>query len=312
MVMIVLNHILLTPESKIKDTLDDFLKNNKFSRLWIKTFTFDKYYADILNKQKSCDLRVLVDDTPFPPNKPQNTPFKGFLRKIGMDIDEFKKKYFPLLPGKLHNKYIYFETPDGLREGVITGSYNLAESSKSKDNDIIIYCKEYDKTEIMPGFTKTFDPGKESVISSNIGKVKYDFTKSWIKNLNGDLICPNCNSKEVSKSIYCHYISSKTGALSLRGKDHIGSYGDCEKCMPKWCQDRSITPKNIFLLDENGELHDVFTCGDCDTIFIDNGGMIGEGLVVSLDIIATDEPIKINDDDSVGNRIIKFDEKIYF
>ncbi len=304
MVVFTLNHVLLTPESKVRNFLDDFLKNNKFSRLWIKTYAFDRYYADILNNQKPCDIRVLMDDVTF----------KSFSKKIRMGKNEFKEKYFPLILGRIHNKYIYFKTSDGLKEGVITGSYNLVEGSKLKDNDIIVYCKEYERGEIIPGFVMTFGSGKESVISSNIAKVKYDFTKSWgKKNPNSDLICPVCDSENLSDAVYCHKISVTSGAFSLVGFDGIGGYGDCEDCV-RWCMDESITPKNINFIDENGESHGIFVCGECDTIFVDNGGIIGEDFVVSLNSIVDKKPEENKDDDKPfeGDWNLKFDETINF
>jgi len=62
-IKLIFEHRFLIPKTSQVEWLKNFLRKNTFTKLWIKTFSLDKYYANILKNQnkRGCNARVLIE-----------------------------------------------------------------------------------------------------------------------------------------------------------------------------------------------------------------------------------------------------------
>lgn len=279
------------------DWLDNFFTKNEFSKLWIKVFVMHDNYVRLLSNSPSKDgVRVLLDDTET--RYSSSTPYKKLLRFLSCNAESFEKKYFPLRPGTLHNKYILFEkkSEDKIEMGYISGSYNFTKTANSKDNDIIFFSIKT-KQKGYPGDIQGFNSPLEKAFITNFTNLLYDFTKSW-QSINRYLICPNCSSTDIDDSMYCHEMTSKSGFIHLVPELSKGKFNECDSCV-LWCNDDEFRGQ-VYLKDPDEKTHKLFSCGQCNAIFTEEGGLIGADMVpyISLDPEFPDNE-KFDEDDEL-------------
>jgi hypothetical protein len=302
--------IFLRDDQSSVNWLENFLKLNDFSKLWIKVFVMDGYYANLLKNSQSRDvIRVLQDNTKT--RYSTSTPYENLLNYFSCTLESFEDKFFPMRSGTLHNKYILFEkkSKDQIEMGYISGSYNLTKSANSKDNDLI-YFSIKSKNKGWPGQIQGFNRPIDKAFITNYTKLLYDFTESWQIH-NKELICPNCSSTEIDYAFYCLKMTSRSGYIHLfdiGGKQAVpklkfpwkrssikplnqelrpsififgtfgtackGTYHECERC-PFWCNEPEFLGE-VLLKDLEGNSHSLFSCVDCNAIFTENGGLIGD------------------------------------
>ena len=279
-IKLIFEHKFLIPKTSQVEWLKNFLRKETLKKLWIKTFSLDKQYANILKSQyrSGCNVRVLIDNTK---NKYAiNTPYQKLLNDTREQPSSFSKTWFPLKTGSLHNKYVIFrnkEQREGkkyLQEGIISGSFNLMKSSEFKTNDFIIYYIEYAEGNYSLTLPHLFELQNEALLQQNLRKSVFDFSKDWV---NEDFICPICDSTDISEAFYCHTMTFKEGGLHLLSD--AADYKACEDC-PKWCSNGDAPDIILFQLDNNSVPECVYGCSECGAIFTESGGLIGENLVV--------------------------------
>ena len=169
--------IFLRDDQSSVNWLENFLKLNDFSKLWIKVFVMDGYYANLLKNSQSRDvIRVLQDNTKT--RYSTSTPYENLLNYFSCTLESFEDKFFPMRSGTLHNKYILFEkkSKDQIEMGYISGSYNLTKSANSKDNDLI-YFSIKSKNKGWPGQIQGFNRPIDKAFITNYVKLLYDFTE---------------------------------------------------------------------------------------------------------------------------------------
>ncbi len=284
-IKLIFEHKFLIPKTSQVEWLKNFLRKITLKKLWIKTFSLDKQYANILKSQyrRGCNVRVLIDNTK---NKyASNTPYQKLLNVTREQPSSFSKTWFPLKTGSLHNKYVIFrnkEQREGkkyLQEGIISGSFNLMKSSEFKTNDFIIYYIEYAEGNSSLTLPHLFELQNEALLQQNLRKSVFDFSKDWV---NEDFICPICDSTDISEAFYCHTMTFKEGGFHLLSD--AADYEACEDC-PKWCSNGDAPDIILFQLDNNSIPECVYGCSECGAIFTESGGLIGENLVVFFSIV---------------------------
>lgn len=263
--------MFLRNESKKVKWLEDFLTKNEFSKLWIKVFDMDGHYATILKNSPSRDrIRVLLDNTRT--KYSSSTPYEQLLDKLSCSSKSFEEKYFPLRGGTLHNKYILFKMKSKRIEmGYISGSYNLTRSARFKDNDLILFSLKT-KNEGYSGLIQSFHKPIEKAFITNYTNLLYDFTTSW-QTQSEELKCPDCSSTDIDNSMYCYEMTWKSGHIHLFNVNCKGIFSECDSC-EFWCN-RSKFKGKVLLKDPEGNLHELFSCGECHAIFTEEGGLIG-------------------------------------
>lgn len=288
--------IFLRNDRSSVDLLEDFLSSNDFSKLWIKVFVMDGHYANLLkNSPSRSAIRVLQDNTKT--RYSTSTPYERLLDYLSCTPESFEKEFFPMRSGMLHNKYILFEKKlkNHIEMGYISGSYNLTKTAKSKDNDLI-YFSIKSKNEGYPGQIKGFDRPIDKAFITNYAKLLYDFTESWQIH-NDELLCPNCFSTEINFAFYCHEMTWKSGYIHLFDIGGKGTYPECDGCS-FWC-DQPEFQGDVILKDYKGNSHTLFSCTDCNAIFTENGGLIGD--MIPYITLSSDIPtLEEFDDDEKG------------
>ena len=288
--------IFLKDDQSSVNWLEDFLKSNDFSKLWIKVFVMDKHYANLLKNSSSREaVRVLQDNTKTKYNN--LTPYEQLLQKCSCTLESFEKKFFLMRGGTLHNKYILFEKKlkNHMEMGYISGSYNLTRTAKSKDNDLI-YFSIKSKKKGYPGQIQGFNRPIDRIFITNYVKLLYDFTESW-QIYNEELLCPNCLSTEVDYAFYCHEMTWKSGHIHLFDMGSKGIFHECERCS-FWCGQPEFEG-DVILKDYKGNSLPLFSCSNCNAIFTENGGLVGD--MVPYITLSKDIPILEEfDDDKNG------------
>ncbi|KKN18888.1 hypothetical protein LCGC14_0951300 [marine sediment metagenome] len=279
-IKLIFEHRFLIPKTSQVEWLKNFLGKRTHTKLWTKTFSLDKYYAEILKNQyqRGCNVKVLMDNTKSKHNI--NTPYQKLLNDTHEKPNTFSQNWFPLKTGSLHNKYVIFKNMERrkgklfIQQGIVSGSFNLTISSEFKTNDLIIYYIEYPEDICVPGLPRIFESKNEALLQQNFGKSLYDFSKDWI---NVDLLCPICDSTSLSEAVYCHTMTFKEGGLHLLSD--TGNYEACEEC-PNWCSDGDSPDIILFQLNNDSVPESVYVCSLCGAIFTESGGLIGDDLVV--------------------------------
>ncbi len=162
--------------------------------------------------------------------------------------------------------------------GYISGSYNLTNSAKFKDNDLILFSIKT-KDEGYPGLIQCFSKPIEKAFITNYTNLLYDFTTSWQIQYE-EFKCPVCSSTDVDNSMYCHEMTYKSGHIHLFNVNWNGTFSECDSC-ESWCNQPEFKGK-VLLKDPKGNLHKLFSCGECDAIFTEEGGVIGDDMVPYL------------------------------
>ncbi|TXT63696.1 MAG: hypothetical protein BAJALOKI1v1_680009 [Promethearchaeota archaeon] len=283
-VRLIFEHRFLIPNTAQVKWLRNFLEKTTLTKLWIKTFSLDKFYANILKNQakRGCNVRVLIDNTKN--EYSSYTPYQKLLNDTLESPNTFSQNWFPLKTGSLHNKYVIFqnmEQRDGkifIQQGIVSGSFNLMYSSESKSNDIIIYYIEYLEGIGIPGRPHLFELRNEAILQQNLRKSLFDFSKDWVDE-DGDLFCPICDSTNIAEAFYCYTMTFKECGLHLLSDPN--NYEACEECN-NWCSSGDSPAVISFKIDNKSPLETVYACSECGAIFTESGGLIGTNLVVSF------------------------------
>ncbi len=296
--------IFLKDDRSSVDWLEDFLSSNNFSKLWIKVFVMDGHYANLLKNSPSRNaIRVLQDNTKT--RYSTSTPYENLLNYFSCTPESFEKDFFPMRSGMFHNKYILFEKKlkNHMEMGYISGSYNLTKTAKSKDNDLI-YFSIKSKNKGYPGQIQGFDRPIDKAFITNYVKLLYDFTESWQIH-NEELLCPNCFSTEIDFAFYCHEMTWKSGYIHLFDIGGKGTYHECDRCS-FWCGQPEFQG-DVILKDYKGNSHSLFSCTDCNAIFTENGGLIGN--MIPYITLSPDIPTLEEFDDDENGVQQKLDKK---